>query len=158
MKNVKYFDHRIGDENSVMDDKELKMLKRIIKSHAEEYSDEERMNFQRVGVHLKMKDYLANPIKEIIPIGEFLNELLSIYKLKKIKFAELIEYENTNLHAVLKGRRKLNNKLATKIGLIFSIEPELWMFIEAKNELAKYKKENKGLSRKYSIKKLKYAR
>lgn len=154
----KYFDHRIGNDESEIKKDELKMLQRIIKSHSEGYSDEERMNFQRVGVHLKMKEYLSNPILEIIPVGEFLNQLLGIYKLKKTKFAEVIDYENTNLHAVLKGRRKLNNKLATKIGLMFSIEPELWMFIEAKNELMRYKKENKGLSKRYSMKKLRHAR
>ena len=105
-----------------------------------------------------MKEYLANPIKKIITTGDFLTELLTIYKLKKIRFAEFIEYENTNLHAVLKGRRKLNNILASKIGSIFSIAPELWLFIEAKNELAKYNKENRTLENKYTLENLKYVR
>lgn len=158
MTNHKYFDHILGEQNSSTDAKDVKMLKRIIKAHSEEYSDEERMNFKRIGLHLRMKSYLANPIKEIIPAGQFLKELLEIYKVKKIKFAELIEYENSNLHAVLQGRRRFNNKLATKIGTIFSIDPQIWMFIDAKNELAKFQKEKKFLKSKYTIDKLKYAR
>jgi len=154
----KYFDHIIGEQNSTSNPDEIKMLKRIIKAHSEDYTENEKMNFQRIGLHLRMKRYLTDPIKKIQPVGEFLNELLEIYKVKKIKFAELIDYENTNLHAVLRGRRRLNNKLATKIGLIFSIDPQLWMYIDAKNELAKYQKENKFPKKKYSLDKLKYAR
>lgn len=151
----KHFDHLIGEQNHKSSPEEIKLLKRIIKAHSEDYSEDERMDFQRVGLHLRMKRYLSEPIKQIKPVGEFLNELLEIYKVKKTKFAELIDYENTNLHAVLRGRRRLNNKLATKIGSIFSIDPQLWMYIDAKNELATYQKENKILKSKYSIKQLK---
>ena len=154
----KYFDQILGEQNSMSNPEEIKMLKRIIKADSEDYSEEEKMNFKRIGLHLRMKRYLAEPIKNIKPVGEFLNELLEIYKVKKVKFAEIIDYENTNLHAVLKGRRRLNNKLASKIGSIFSIDPQLWMYIDAKNELAKYQKENKLLKSKYSLEKLKYAR
>ncbi len=154
----KYFDQIIGEQNHKSSPEDIKMLKRIIKAHSEDYTEDEKMNFQRIGLHLTMKRYLAEPIKQIKPVGEFLNELLEIYKVKKTKFAELIDYENTNLHAVLKGRRRLNNKLATKIGSIFSIDPQLWMYIDAKNELAKYQKENVISKSKYTLAKLKYAR
>lgn len=154
----KYFDHIIGEQNHKSSLEDIKMLKRIIKAHSEDYTEDEKMNFQRIGLHLTMKRYLAEPIKQIKPVGEFLNELLEIYKVKKTKFAELIDYENTNLHAVLKGRRRLNNKLATKIGSIFSIDPQLWMYIDAKNELAKYQKQNVISKSKYTLAKLKYAR
>lgn len=154
----KYFDHIIGEQNHQSSPEDIKMLKRIIKAQSEDYSEDEKMNFHRIGLHLKMKRYLDEPIKQIKPVGEFLNELLEIYKVKKTKFADLIEYENTNLHAVLKGRRRLNNKLATKIGAIFSIDPQLWMFIDAKNELAKFQKESNFLNSKYTLEKLKYAR
>lgn len=136
----------------------MKILQRIIIAHAEEYSEEERMNFKRIGLHLRMKSYLFEPIKEIIPAGQFFKELLETYKVKKTKFSQLIDYENSNLHAVLRGRRRLNNKLATKIGTIFSIDPQIWMFIDAKNELAKFQKEKNFSKSKYTIDKLKYAR
>lgn len=158
MTDDKNFDHILGEQNSNSNPKDLKMLKNIIKAHSDDYSEDEKMNFQRIGLHLRMKRYLSEPISHIIPTGHFLKELLEIYKVKKIKFAELIEYENSNLHAVLKGRRRLNNKLATKIGTMFSIDPQLWMFIDAKNELAKFQKDKSYLKSKYSIDQLKYAR
>jgi len=154
----KYFDHLIGEQNHLSSPEEIRMLKRIIKAQSEEYSEDEKMNFQRIGVYLEMKRYLDEPIQQIKPVGAFLNELLDIYKVKKNKFAELIDFESTNLHAVLKGRRRLNNKLASKIGSIFSIEPQLWMFIDAKNELVKFQKESEFSRLKYTLDKLKYAR
>lgn len=157
-KKGKHFDQIIGEQNHNSSPEEIELVKRIIKAHSEGYPDEERMNFQRIGLHLSMQRYLSEPIKEVKPIGEFLNELLNIYKVKKTKFADLIDYESTNLHAVLKGRRRLNNKLAIKIGTIFSIDPQLWMFIDAKNELADFQKRNKISKAKYNLKQLKYAR
>lgn len=158
MTSNKHFDHILGEQNSSTNPKDVKMLQRIIKAHSEEYSDEEKMNFKRIGLHLRMKSYLSEPIKEIIPAGQFLKELLDIYKVKKTKFAQLIDYENSNLHAVLQGRRRLNNKLATKIGTLFSIDPQIWMFIDAKNELAKFQRDKTFSKSKYTIDKLKYAR
>ncbi len=154
----KYFDQLIGEQKHQSNPEDIKMLKRIIKAHSEDYSQDEKMNFKRIGLHLRMQSYLAEPIKEIQPVGEFLNELLEIYKVKKTKFAALIDYENTNLHAVLRGRRRLNNKLASKIGSIFSIDPQLWMYIDAKNELAKYQKDNIISKSKYNLQRLKSAR
>ena len=154
----KYFDHIVGEQNHKSSPEEIKMIKRIIKAHSEDYSEDDKMNFQRIGLHLRMKRYLSEPIKQIKPVGEFLNELLEIYKVKKTKFADLIDYENTNLHAVLRGRRRLNNKMATKIGSIFMIDPQLWMYIDAKNELEKYQRDNKFSKSKYTLEKLKRAR
>ena len=158
MTSHEHFDHILGEQNSTTDAKDIKMLKRIIKAHSEDYSEDEKMNFQRIGLHLRMKSYLSEPIKQIIPAGQFLKELLEIYKVKKTKFTELIDYENSNLHAVLQGRRRLNNKLATKIGTMFSIDPQIWMFVDAKNELAKFQKDKNFSKSKYTIDKLKYAR
>jgi len=158
MKTGKYFDHILGEQNANVSKDDLRIFSRIIKAHSEDYSEEERMDHQRIGLHLRMKRYLSNPIMEITPTGEFLTELLEIYKVKKNKFAELIDYESTNLHAVLKGRRRMSNKIAIKIGAIFSIDPQLWMFIDAKNELAKYQQDNKISLKKYARERLKYAR
>jgi|GEM_PF-2057914 len=150
-----HFDHILGEQNAKTDTKDVEILKRIIKAHSEEYFDEEKMDFKRIGLHLRMKRYLAEPIKEIIPVGHFLKELLEIYGVKKIKFAEFIEYENSNLHAVLQGRRRLSNKIALKIGAIFLIDPQIWMFVDAKNELLKFQKEKKFMKSKYTIDRLK---
>jgi len=153
-----YQDHILGEQHGTTSAEELHMLRRIIKVDSEKYTEEERMNFHRIGLHLRMRRYLEQPIKKIILTGEFLGELLNIYKVKKIKFAELINYESSNLHAILKGRRRMSNKIAIKVGAIFSIDPQLWMFIEAKNELAKFRANNDIPTSLYTIDKLRETR
>jgi len=55
------------------------------------------------------------------------------------------------LHALLKGRRKFNSKLASTIGEIFKIEPETWLFIEVKNELKDYTSNNNFKLKKFNL-------
>jgi len=65
----KYFDHLIGEQDHKKSSPEdIMMLKRIIKAHSEDYSEDEKMNFQRIGLHLSMKRYLAEPINHIKPV------------------------------------------------------------------------------------------
>ena len=106
MKSEKYFDHILGDQDSKVNKDELKMFKRIINAHVQDYSEAERMNFQRIGVHLRMKEYVSSPIKKIITTGAFLNELLTIYKIKKVKFAEVIDYEKHKSSRCIKRTKK----------------------------------------------------
>ena len=80
---------------------------------------------QRIGVKLEMKTYLQSDTKETVLAGEFLTKLLTIYNIKKTKFAEFLEIENANIHALLRGRRKFISIIATIVGDMFKINPEL---------------------------------
>jgi len=154
----KYFDHILGSQidNSTKEDK--KITKRILDAYIKEQPINDVRENQRIGVKLMMKSYLKKESKQIVLTGEFLNKFLEIYNINKSKFAEHIGFENANLHALLKGRRKFNSKLALIIGKIFEIEPELWMFIEAKNELKNYNLKNKVKMKKFSFKEMTHDR
>ena len=142
MKN-KYFDHILGAQKDETTDQEKKLTKNILDAYIKELPKKEIEENQRIGIKLQMQAYLKESKKETIEAGEFLNQLLSIYNIKKSKYAEFIGIENGNLHALLKGRRKFNSKIATLVGESFNINPELWLFIEAKNELKKFSSTNK---------------
>ena len=45
MRQAKYFDHILGEQNRITSKEELKMFKRIINSHLEDYSEEEKNEF-----------------------------------------------------------------------------------------------------------------
>lgn len=141
--NKKYFDQRIGSQTNKVSKEEAKITKRILDAYIKEQPLEDIQENRRVGIKLSMQTYLNEGNKEIILTGEFLKRLLDVYNINKLKFAEHIGYENANLHALLKGRRKFNSKLASIIGPMFKIDPELWMFIEAKNELKSFTSKNK---------------
>ena len=134
----KYFDQLIGTQKDKTTDKDRKLTKNILDAYIKELPKEELAENQRIGVKLEMKSYLKSNSKETIVAGEFLNKLISIFNIKKTKFADYLGVENSNLHALIKGRRKFNSKIATIVGEVFNINPELWMYIEAKNELKTY--------------------
>jgi len=150
MKN-KYFDHILGKQKDDTTSEEKKLTKNILDAYIKEMPKEQLAENQRIGVKLQMKNYLQSDSKETVLAGEFLNRLLAIYDIKKTKFAEYLEIENANLHALLRGRRKFNSKTATIVGEMFKINPELWMYIEAKNELKKFNSTTKERLKKVSV-------
>jgi len=129
----------------------LKIYQRIIKSHSEEQSTEEKRSIKHINLRLEMEDYVESTKSQITVAGEFLERLLKIYDVKKSQFAEFIDLERTNFYALLKGRRKFNNAIATKFGEIFNIDPELWLFIEAKNEMKEYQCEPHTHTKEYTL-------
>ena len=150
MKN-KYFDHILGSQKEETTNKDKKLTKNILDAYIKDLPKEEIQENQRIGVKLQMQTYLKDSKKETIEAGEFLNKLLSVYNIKKSKFAEYIGIENGNLHALLKGRRKFNSKIASIVGESFKINPEIWLFIEAKNELKKFNTTNNKKRKKMSL-------
>ena len=150
MKN-KYFDQILGSQKDDTTNQAKKLTKNILDAYIKELPKEEIQENQRIGIKLQMQSYLKETKNETIEAGEFLNKLLSIYNIKKSKFAEYIGIENGNLHALLKGRRKFNSKIASLVGESFKINPEIWLFIEAKNELKKFNTTNKRKKKKLSL-------
>jgi len=157
MKN-KYFDHILGKQKDDTSKQDQKLTKNILDAYIKELPKEELKENQRIGIKLRMKSYLNSDAKEPIEAGEFLNNLFTVYNIKKSRFAEFIGIENGNLHALLKGRRKFNSKIATIVGETFSIDPQLWMYIEAKNELLKFNSTSKNRGKKVDLAELSHDR
>lgn len=137
MKN-RHFDQLLGSQRDKASAQDKKLTKNILDAYIKELPEHQLQENQRIGIKLQMETYLSDNSKATVEAGEFLNKLFAVYDIKKSKFADYIGVENANLHALLKGRRKFNSKIATKVGNAFGINPELWMFIEAKNELKKF--------------------
>jgi len=145
----------IGIQSNKIDKSEAEIIKRIIEAHSKSQSRDEVIENKMIGVKFTLNSYLNEPIEgEIIEAGEFLNDILRIYKIKKNRFAKYIGLSEPNLHALLKGRRKINNEIAKKLELIFNIDAQAWLYIETKNAIKKFNSSNKISSKKYSIKEL----
>lgn len=154
----KYFDQLIGTQKDQTTDQDRQLTKNILDAYIKGLPKEDLAENQRIGVKLEMKSYLNSDTKETIIAGEFLNKLIAIFNIKKTKFAEFLGVENANLHALIKGRRKFNSKIATIVGEAFNINPELWMFIEAKNELKKFKLNSNSKRKKLDLYELSHDR
>lgn len=139
MKSNTEFDHLIGENNEELSEANLNIYKRIIKAHSAEQPIEDKRAIQHINLRLEMEDYISSESEDVKAAGSFLERLLKIYDIKKSQFAEFIHIEKTNFYALIKGKRKFNHVLAAKVGQIFNIDPTLWIFIEAKNEMRQTK-------------------
>lgn len=145
----------IGIQSNKVDKAEAEIIKRIIEAHSKSQSRNEIIEHKMIGLRFGLNSYLNEPIDgKIIEAGEFLNEILKIYSVKKNRFAKYIGLSEPNLHALLKGRRKINNEIAKKLELIFDIDAQAWLYIETKNAIKKFNLSSKISDKDYSIKEL----
>ncbi|MEL7250874.1 MAG: hypothetical protein AAFZ63_02875 [Bacteroidota bacterium] len=131
--------------------KDFKHLKDMIKSMSNNYNEEQRIENEFLSIRFQMESYLTEEIVSFTPAGRFIERYLEVIKIKKKDFASYIGYDDTNLNAVIKGRRKINTEMAIKLGKIFSVNPSIWLHLESKNELQKTLDEKKTLYSTYSL-------
>jgi plasmid maintenance system antidote protein VapI len=133
---------------------DFKDLQSIIQSFAERQSEEERLQNELLSIRFQMESYLAEAPMEITRTGQFIERFLKAISVKKKDFARYVNYEESNLSALLKGRRKVNIDLAMKLGQIFHLDPLIWLQIETKNDLLQSVRANEAAYTKYSLKDL----
>lgn len=150
----KTFDHILGNQIDDTSHKDHLLTQNILDGIIKSTNKSQLQKNRHIAVRLSMEDYLSANSPKIIRTGEFLNQLLEIYNINKSRFAEHISYGKTNLYALIAGRRKFNSKLAAKIGSVFSIDPELWLYIEAKNEMKSYVPKKEDLLRTVNLQEL----
>jgi addiction module HigA family antidote len=126
-------------------------LKSMIQQHASSLTEEERMENAFLSIRFQMESYLSNPSAEVMTAGAFLEKFLEAISIKKKDFARYIGLEESNLSALLKGKRKINADLALKLGKIFKMEPSIWLYLESRNELAREVREKEEPYGKYSL-------
>jgi len=131
---------------------EFKELQKLIEARSKELSESELIANQLLSLRFQMESYLSveHP-KEVIQVGEFLEEFVEALKIKKKEFAKYIEYKESNLSAIFKGRRKINTDLAIKFGEIFRMNPVIWLHIQSKNELIEIIDRNKKKYERYKL-------
>jgi len=141
-----------GKELVNQNSKEFKELQRIIKERSSELKEAELIANRLLSLRFQMETYLEreNPEK-IIQVGEFLEEFVEALKVKKRVFAEYIDYQESNLSSIFKGRRKINIDLAIKLGEIFSIDPAIWLHLQSKNELLEISEQDRKKYEKYRL-------
>jgi len=131
--------------------KEFKELQRMIVAESKKQSKKKVLENKLLSLRFQMESYLASQNSEIIEVGWFLKEFLKELGIKNKVFAEYIEFQESNLSALFKGKRKINPDLALKLGKIFRVNPTLWIHIQSKNELVRMGEENKKEYQKYNI-------
>ena len=140
----------------IWNNKKSKDLKKFISNHSKKQSKERLLSNKLLSIQYRMEDYIRNENdqKEVFKILDFVKMYLKVLNITKKSLAEYFEMEDSNLHKYLSGERKLNAELAVKLSSFSHTEPEQWYRVQIKNELTKFKKENKNLDgfKKYDFK------
>ena len=148
----KSFDHIIGDgTNKRLSKEELQQIQLAIQSEANKYSPVQKMDHKLLALKFKIQDYLQEKDKNLVELGDFLRIALSILTVKNKVFASYIGIEESNLSALINGRRKVNFDLALKFERIFDIPADLWLQLQNHNEMKQMAIENKHKYDQYSL-------
>jgi len=144
----------IGQNPKEAGEKDWKKIQEIIGKHADQLSKEELMENRLISIKLRMEDYLRHKKPETIKhSGHFLKEILETLGIKNNVFSNYIGYQKSNLSSIFSGKRNMNFEFALKLYEIFGIEPELWLYIQIKNDLKKIEGKKEG-TKKYDLKDL----
>lgn len=133
----------VGNKSIDTESEEFKALQAVIIAHSKKQTPEQRLKVELYAIKLQMINYLEEEQKEqILTVGFFLKELLTLLKIKNNVFADYIGLSNTNLSAIINDKRKINFDLALKFGNIFKIDSILWINIQNLNEVQEIKKQS----------------
>ena len=133
---------------------EFKFLQKRIAEESKKQSTDQILKNHLLSLRFQMETYLKNENEEVVEVGSFLKEFIKALNIKYKKFALYVDIKESNLSALLRGKRKVNTDLALKLGQIFNIDPALWIHIQSKNELRQIQKEHKNKYDRYNIKDL----
>lgn len=132
--------------------KDFQALQSMLAKVATSLSEEERLANQFLSIRFQMEAYLNEAMPtQIIEAGAFLEKYIDALNIKQKDFAQYIQYEESNLSALIKGKRKINPDLAIKFGNIFQIDPAIWLQIESKNSILQEVSENEDKYKKYNL-------
>lgn len=105
-----------------------------------------------LSIQYRMEYYLLtnnSEVEKIRPLEEFLASFLKILDIPFKVFALSINATDANLKKYLSGQRSFNIDLAMKFGAFFQMPPELWLNIQAKNDMLRLQA-NPETEQKYS--------
>ena len=131
---------------------DYKALQKAVSAHAQNQSPEEKIEIGLMSLKIQMESYMAekNPSR-ITEAGEFLKKHLEVIGVKHKTFAQYMDIEESNLSAIIHGRRKMNIDLAFKLGQIFQIHPNIWLHVQSKNEWLQLDEAKREEYKKYKL-------
>ena len=154
--NTQKINKEISD-NEIWNSNKIQELKDHILTESKKQSPERRLRNELLSIQYKIEDYIENEdVNTEIKILDFVKLYLNTLNLTKKKLASAFEMKDSNLHKYLKGERKLNPDIVFKLSSFSHTKPELWYYIQAKNEFLKLKSEKDNLKKyeKYDFEKI----
>jgi len=144
-------------DTEIWNGSKIQELKDHILTESKKQPPERILKNELLSIQFKIEDYIENEdVNTEMKILDFVKLYLNTLNLTKKKLASAFEMKDSNLHKYLKGERKLNPDIVFKLSSFSHTKPELWYYIQAKNELLKLKSEKNNLKKyeKYDFEKI----
>ncbi len=136
-------------EGEIWNEDKMNKLKKFISTESSKQSPERKLRNDLLSIQYRMQDYIEKDTIEMeMRILDFVKLYLKLLKISQRQLASAFEMRDTNLYKYLTGERKLNPDIVLKLSHFSHTEPELWYYIQTKNELYELRKE-KGKMKKY---------
>lgn len=130
----------------IWNSKNVSMVKAHILEASKKQSPEQKLRNQVLAIQYQMQNYLEqDDMVNEMQLLDFVKLYLRILKMSQKSFAESLGMKDSNLHKYLTGERKLNPDLVMKLSSFSHTQPEMWYYIQTKNQLFELKKEKKKM-------------
>jgi len=134
------------EESQVWNNDKMDNLNKFILSESKKQSPERKLRNELLSIKYQMQDYIEKDhIEREMKILDFVKLYLKLLKITQRELASVFEMKDTNLYKYLKGERKLNPDIVFKLSSFSNTQPELWYYIQTKNELYELRKEKDKL-------------
>lgn len=133
---------------------DLKGLHSVLDARIGNLTEEQQLDVKLASLRYKMEDYIKEDDNELKLAGHFLRLYLNSLNIRQNKFAEYLGLKPSNLSKLINGDRAINYDQALIFGDLFSVDPLLWIEVQAKNEFKRRTTERKTKHVKYSLKDL----
>lgn len=129
-------------EKDVWNPDKLDHLRDAILIESEKQSPERKLRNELLAINYRLEDYIADERPETeLRILDFVKMYLQALNLTQKDLAAAFGMKDPNLYKYLVGERKLNPDLVLKLSAFSHTKPELWYYLQIKNELLALKKE-----------------
>jgi antitoxin HigA-1 len=137
------------EPNLIWNAEKSNKLKQFIKTESQKQSTERKIRNELLSIQFQMEDYIENnSIESPMRILDFVKLYLKTFKISQKELANIFEMKDANLYKYLVGDRKLNHDLVLKLSSFSHTPPEVWYYIQTKNDLNELRRE-KDIIRKY---------
>lgn len=147
-----------NDGHSWTDAKAAKIAA-LAKAHNAKRSPARIRRNAMLAVFYRMEHYVQDnklTADNICKVEDFVKEFLTVLGINKTAFARFIEIDISNLNKYYASERRFNSELALKFGYFFHTPANIWLQIQAKNEILILQKEEQAEEKyiKYDYEKL----
>ena len=144
-------------QKEIWNEDKSKRIKEFILIESQKQSYERKLRNELLSIKYRIEDYIENEqIEKEMKILDFVKLYLKTFDITQKKLASAFDMKGPNLHKYLRGDRRLNPDIAFKLSSFSRTKPELWYFVQTKNELLSLKKEKENIKKyeKYDYKKI----